>query len=90
MNHRRTDSIKFLSRHGVPNDTCPQDMHYRGEKESVRVLWFAVTAWFAGFFSSLARICGVQRFNDPPVCIRYFPGFVACHFCLRCLVFSGL
>ena len=35
MNHRRTDSFKFLSRQGVPDDTCPQDVHYRREKEPV-------------------------------------------------------
>ena len=35
MNHRRTDSLKFLSRQGVPDDTSPQDVHYRREKEAV-------------------------------------------------------
>jgi|GEM_PF-2962988 len=87
MNHRGTDSFKFLSRQGVPNDSCPQDIHYRGKKEPVRILWFSATARLAGiFFSIFARICGDQRFNDRPKCIRNFPGFDACHFCLRCLV----
>lgn len=91
MNHRRADSFKFLSWQGVPNDTCPQDVHYCGEEESVRVLWFSATARLTGiFFSSFARICGDQRFNDPPECVRNFPGFDACHFCLRWLVFSGI
>ena len=35
MNHRRTDSLKFLSRQGVPDNTSPQDVHYRREKEPV-------------------------------------------------------
>ena len=35
MNHRRTDALKFLSRQGVPDDTSPQDVHYRREKEPV-------------------------------------------------------
>jgi len=91
MNHRRTDSFKFLSRQSVPNDPCPQDVHYHGEKESVRILWLSATARFAGiFFSSFAWICGDQRFNDRPKCIRNFPGFDACHFSLRCLVFNGI
>ena len=28
MNHGRTDSFKFLSRQGVPNDSCPQNVDY--------------------------------------------------------------
>jgi len=91
MNHGRTDSFKFLSRQGVPDDSCPQDVYYRGEKKSVRILWFSATARLAGiFFSGLARICGDQRFNDLPECIRNFPGFDACHFCLRCLVSTDI
>jgi hypothetical protein len=91
MNHRRTDSLKFLSRQGVPDYSCPQDVHYRGEKESVRILWLSTTARLAGiFFSSFARICGDQRCNDRPECIRNFPGFDACHFFLRCLIFNGI
>jgi len=91
MNHRRTDSFKFLSRQGVPNDPCPQDVHYRGEKESVRVFWLSATTRLAGiFFSGFARICRDQRFNDRPKCIRNFPGFDTCHFCLRCLVSTDI
>lgn len=67
MNHRGTHTFKFLSRQGVPNDSCPQDVHYRGEKEPVRILWLSATSRLAGvFFSSFARICGDQRFNERP------------------------
>ena len=91
MNHRRTDPFKFLPRQGVPNDSCPQDVHYRGEKEPVRILRLAATARLASiFFSGFARSCGDQRFNDRPECIRNFPGFGACHFCLRCLVSTDI
>ena len=85
MNHRRTDSFKFLSRQGVPDDTCPQDVHYPPrKKEPVRVLWFSATTRLTGiFFSNFARICGNQRFDDSPECIRNFPSFDASHFYLR-------
>lgn len=80
MNHRRADSFKLLSRQSVPNDSCHQDVHYRGEKESVRIFWLSATARLAGIlFSIFARICGEQRFNDRPECIRDLPGFDACH-----------
>lgn len=84
VNHGRADSFKFLPRQGIPYDSCPQDVHYRGEKESVRIFWLSASARLAGiFFSIFARICGDQRFDDRPECIRNFPGFDACHFCLR-------
>lgn len=90
MNHRRADSFKLLSRQSVPNDSCPQDVHYRGEKESVRIFWLPATARFAGIlFSIFAKICGDQRFNDRPECIRDFPGFDACHSSLRCCMVSN-
>ena len=84
MNHRRADAFEFLSRQGVPNNTCPQDVHYCGEKKSIRVFWFSAPARLTGILlSSFARICGDQRFNDSPECIRNFPSFDACHCCLR-------
>ena len=91
VNHRRTDAFKLFSRQGVPNDSCPQDIHDRGEKESVRIFWLSATARLAGIlFSRLTRICRDQRFNDRPECIRNFPGFDACHSSLRCyLVLNG-
>lgn len=91
MNHSRTDAFKFLTRQGVPDDSCPQDVHYCGEKESVRILRLSAAARLTSiFFSGFSQICGDQRFNDRPECIRNFPGFDACHFSPRCLVSTDI
>lgn len=91
MNHSRTDPFKFLTWQGVPNDPCSQDVYYRGEKESVRILRFSATARLAGvFLSGFSRICGYQRFNDRPKFIRDFPDSNTCHFCPRCMICNGI
>ncbi len=91
VNHRRADTFKLLSRQGVPNDTCPQNVNDSREKESVRILWFSATAWLADvIFANFAWICWDQRLNDLPKCIRNFPGFDTRHFRLRWLIFSVL